>query len=70
MKDQGAAEIEFVLPCQDCGCHVVFMAPAASEKRPNCATPRCCQCGLERRDLSIAVLSIHGNRIMHLATAG
>jgi hypothetical protein len=27
MKAQsGADEIEFVLPCQDCGCHAVFMA--------------------------------------------
>ena len=29
MKDQsGAAEIEFALPCQDCGCHAVFMGPS------------------------------------------
>ena len=71
MKDQfGAAEIEFVLPCQDCGCHTVFMAPAASGKRSNAPYPRCCQCGRERGDLSTAVLSIRGNRASHLATAG
>jgi hypothetical protein len=71
MKDQfGVAEIEFLLPCQDCGCHTVFMAPAASGKRSNTPYPRRCQCGRERRDLSTAVLSIDVNRISHCATAG
>jgi hypothetical protein len=71
MKDQlGVAEIEFGLACQDCGCHAVFMASTAIGKRSKSPYPRCCQCGRERRDLSNAVLSIHGNRLSHLATAG
>jgi len=36
MKDQfEAAEIEFVLACQDCGCRAVFIALAARGKRSN-----------------------------------
>jgi hypothetical protein len=69
MKEQfGAAE--FVLPCQDCGCHVVFLAPAASGKRSNASNPRCCQCGRVRRDLRDAGWSMDVNRISHCATAG
>jgi hypothetical protein len=71
MKDQyGVAEIESVLPCQDCGRHAVFMAAVASGKRPKLPYLRCCQCGRVRRDLRDAALLIDVNRISHLATAG
>ena len=71
MKNQhGAAEIEFVLPCQDCGCHAVFMAAVASGKRPKSPCPRCCQCGRVRRDLRDAAWLIDVDRISHLATPG
>jgi hypothetical protein len=71
MKDQyGVAEIESVLPCQDCGCHAVFMAAVASGKRPKLPYLRCCQCGRVRRDLRDTALLIDVNRISHLATAG
>jgi hypothetical protein len=70
MKDQSAAaEIEFVLPCQDCGCHAVFMASTPLGKRSNASSPLCCQCGV-RRGLRDAALSTHGNRISYAATAG
>ena len=70
MKDRfGAAEFEFVLACQDCACHTVFIASAPLRKCSKLPYPRCCGCGRVRRDLRDAALSMHGNRISDAATA-
>ena len=66
----GAQEIEFVLRCQDCGCHAVFMASVPPGKPSNASYPLCCQCGRMRRDLSDAALSIHNSRISYAPPAG
>jgi hypothetical protein len=69
IKDRcGAAEFEFVLACQDCACHTVFIASAPLRKCSQLPYPRCCGCGRVRRDLSDAALSMHGNRISYAAT--
>jgi hypothetical protein len=49
--DLGLPEIEFELPCQDCGCHTVFAAVASVGERSNPLFLRCCQCGRDREDL-------------------
>jgi hypothetical protein len=55
------AEIQSGIPCQDCGCRVVFLTARATR-----SVPRCCQCGRTRRDLAASVcLPIGLSRIAH-----
>ena len=53
MKPEPSAnEMAFDPPCQDCGCHAVFVSPPRPGKRHYALWFRCAQCGAERADLN------------------
>jgi len=46
-------EMEFDPPCQDCGCHAIFISSTQSGRGINLHRSfHCCQCGKERADLN------------------
>jgi hypothetical protein len=51
--EPGPHEMEFDPPCQDCGCHAVFIrSTQAGRGIDRRRSFHCCQCGNERADLN------------------